>query len=149
MPSNIVWRVSTIAPSGIGHISHYHYALDEPLWLNKHIIANNHYIYDKYFEKKGISQLKDILDNRCEFLDHSALNHTYQLNTSFLKVLQIKSCIPTLWKNKLNQCTHMPKNIPKGNIIHINNKNITIEKTTCKDFYWHIINTDTYTHFNT
>ncbi len=47
-------------------------------------------------------------------------------------------------KTKLNQCTHMPKNIPKGNIIHINNKNITIEKTTCKDFYWHIINTDTH-----
>ncbi len=96
--------------------------LNEPLWLNKHMITNNQYLYNTDFEKKGISQLKDILDNRREFLDHSALNHKHQLNTSLLKVLQNKSYIPTLWKTKLNQCTHMPKNIPKGNIIHINNK---------------------------
>ncbi len=51
--------------------------LNEPLCSNKHIIANNQYLYDNDFEKKGISQLKDILDNRCEFLDHSALNHKY------------------------------------------------------------------------
>ncbi len=46
--------------------------LNERLWLNKHIIANNQYLYDKDFDKKGISQLRDILDNRCAFLDHSA-----------------------------------------------------------------------------
>ncbi len=57
--------------------------LNEPLWLNKHIIANNQYLYDKDFEKKGISQLKYILDNRCEFLDHPGLNQKYQLYTSF------------------------------------------------------------------
>ncbi len=91
----------------------------------------------KILKERNIS-IKRYLDNRCEFLDHSALNHKYQLNTYFLKVLQIKSCIPTIWKTKLNQCTHMPKSIHKRNIIHINNKNITIEKTT-----WHIINTDT------
>ncbi len=47
--------------------------LNEPLWLNKHIIANNQDLYDKDFEKKIISQLKDILDNRCKFLDHSSI----------------------------------------------------------------------------
>ncbi len=39
--------------------------LNEPLWLNKHIIVNSQYLYDKDFEKKGIYQLKDILDNIC------------------------------------------------------------------------------------
>ncbi len=94
--------------------------LNKPLWLNKQNIVNNQYQYDKYFEKKDISQLKDILDNRCEFLDNSALNQKYQLKTSVLKVLEIKSCIPTLWKTKLDQCTDIQKNIPKGNITDIN-----------------------------
>ncbi len=39
----------------------------------------------------------------------------------------------------------MPKKIPNGNIIDINNKNTSMEKTTCKDLYWHIINTDRHT----
>ncbi len=39
----------------------------------------------------------------------------------------------------------MPANIPTGNRIFINNKNTFIEKTSCKDFYWHIIDTSTYT----
>ncbi len=36
----------------------------------------------------------------------------------------------------------MPKNIPSGNIIKINNKMKAIEKVTCKEFYWHLINID-------
>ncbi len=39
----------------------------------------------------------------------------------------------------------MPANIPNGNRIFTNNKNTFIEKATCKDFCWHIINTSTYT----
>ncbi len=34
------------------------------------------------------------------------------------------------------------KNLLTGNIIAINNKKTIIETTTCKDFYWHIINTE-------
>ncbi len=36
----------------------------------------------------------------------------------------------------------MPKNIPSGNIIKINNKIKTLENITCKDFYCHLLNTD-------
>ncbi len=36
----------------------------------------------------------------------------------------------------------MPKNIPSGNIIKINNKMKAIEKITCKEFYQHLINID-------
>ncbi len=39
----------------------------------------------------------------------------------------------------------MPKNIPSGNIIKINNKIKTLEKVACKDFYWHLLNTDPHT----
>ncbi len=36
----------------------------------------------------------------------------------------------------------MPKNIPSGNIIKINNKMKAIEKVTCKELYWRLINID-------
>ncbi len=62
-----------------------------------------------------------------------------------MSILQIKSGVPSPWKIKLKQCTMMPANIPTGNRIFINNKNTFIEKTSCKDLYWHIINTSTYT----
>ncbi len=39
----------------------------------------------------------------------------------------------------------MPKYIPSGNIIKINNKIKTLENVTCKDFYWHLLNTDPHT----
>ncbi len=47
-----------------------------------------------------------------------------------MTILQIKPSVPSSWKIKLD--------------IFITNKNTFIEKTTCKDFYWHIINTSTY-----
>ncbi len=58
--------------------------------------------------------------------------------------LQIKSNIHSLLKIKLKQCTMMPMNILTCNRIITNNKNTSIEKTTCKDFYMHSINTCTY-----
>lgn len=41
----------------------------------------------------------------------------------------------------------MPKNIPSGNIIYINNKTKVQGKATCKELYWHMI--DTYRHMPT
>ncbi len=59
--------------------------------------------------------------------------------------MQIKSSIPIKWKETLKLCSLMPKNIPSGNIIKINNKIKTLENVTCKDFYWHLLNTDPHT----
>ncbi len=47
-----------------------------------------------------------------------------------MSILQIKSSVPSAWKNKLKQCTMMPANIPTGNRIFINNKNTVIGKTS-------------------
>ncbi len=46
------------------------------------------------------------------------------------------------WKETLKQCSLMPKNIPSGNIIKINNKMKTLVNVTGKDFYWHLLNTE-------
>ncbi len=61
-----------------------------------------------------------------------------------MNMIQLKSSLPSEWKSKLKQCTTLPQNIPSDNIIKINNKIITIQKSTFKLFYWHIINTDIY-----
>ncbi len=109
--------------------------LTQPRWLNRHILINKDYIYYKKYENNGISLSKDILDNNCEFLDYKTLNQKYNLKTSIMSILQIKSSVPSSLKIKLKQCTLMPANMPTGNIIFINNKNTFIENTSCKDFY--------------
>ncbi len=39
----------------------------------------------------------------------------------------------------------MPKNILSANMIKINNKIKTLEKVSCKNLYWHLLNTDPHT----
>ncbi len=103
--------------------------LTQPLWLNRYILVNKDYIYHKKYESKGISLLKDILNNNCEFL-----NQKYNLKTSIMSILQIRSSVPSSWKVKLKQCTMMPANIPTGNRIFINNKNTLLKKQHVKIF---------------
>ncbi len=59
-----------------------------------------------------------------------------------MNMIQLKSSIPSELKNKLKQCTTLPQNIRSDNLIKTKHNIITIEKSTCKLFYWHIINTD-------
>ncbi len=53
--------------------------LNQQLLLNKYILINNKHIYYKHYENMGICQIKDLLDNNYEFLDHIALNQRYKL----------------------------------------------------------------------
>ncbi len=57
----------------------------------------------------------------------------------------MKSSRPIEWKEILKQYSLMPKNILSGNIITINNIIKILEKVTCKDFSWHLLNTDPHT----
>ncbi len=58
---------------------------------------------------------------------------------------QKKSSIPIEWKETLKLCGLMPKSIPSGNIIKINNKIKKLGNITYKDFYCHLLNTDPHT----
>ncbi len=85
--------------------------------MNKHILINNKHIYYKHYEKQGTSQIKDLLNNNCEFLGHLALNQRYKLNISFMDIIQLKSSIPSEWKEKFKQCISLPQHIPSVNLI--------------------------------
>ncbi len=95
---------------------------------------NNNHKYHKKYENKGITYVKEILDNICEFLDYITLNENYNIGASFLNIMQLKSNIPIDWKETLKQCSQMPKSIPSGNTIIINNTIKTIEKLVAKNF---------------
>ncbi len=61
--------------------------------------------------------------------------------------MQLRSSIPIEWKETFKQCSQMPRKIPSGNIIKINNTFKTIETFACKEFNWHLINTDPHTQW--
>ncbi len=68
----------------------------------------------------------------------------FNLKTTFIECLQLKSCIPAGWKNQISKAKIHISKLPDGNFITLNKRYICIEKTTCKDFYWHLIQNDQY-----
>lgn len=48
------------------------------LWLNTYITVNKKYLHIKCWGNKGINQCNDILNEKCEFLNHEALNNIYR-----------------------------------------------------------------------
>lgn len=55
---------------------------------NKHISISNDQIY---YENKGITYVKDILNNNCDLLDYITLNGKYDIGAYFLDIMQLKS----------------------------------------------------------
>ncbi len=43
-------------------------------------------------------------------------------------------------------CQHLPQNIPMENCIQVQNTLKSLNKTTCKDIYWHILNLENYNY---
>ncbi len=65
----------------------------------------------------------------------------YKLTTTFIECLQLKSCIPTEWKDQISKVKILANKID-GNCIVINKKYTNIENTQCKEFYWNLIERD-------
>ncbi len=107
-------------------------------------MVNKNYLYLKSWENNGISQVRDILNENGEFFTHEELKQKYN-NTTFLQTIKVQKSIPTSWIQKTKQCritkTYI-HNITNGIYIKINNSFLPVSKTTCKIYYWHIINQD-------
>ncbi len=114
--------------------------LNQLLWYNSYIESNTETLFLNSWSKQGITQIKDIINPQGTFLTHKQLKDTYQINITFLTTLQIQSSIPNPWMKSLRKRDKIPKYIPAENTIPINNKIVTLDKVTCKDFYWHLIN---------
>ncbi len=114
------------------------------MWFNAYISSNPDITFIGNWSIKGINQIKDIIDKNGIFNTHSQLIQKYDITTPFLQTLQLLASIPKSWKTILQNVTIIHKSIPSGNIINVNNKDLTIEKVKCKDFYWHFINIQTH-----
>ncbi len=79
------------------------------------------------------------VDYDSHFLDHTKLISKFNLKTTFIKCLQLKSCIPADWKNQISKAKIHTSKLTDGNFITLKKRYISIEKTTCKDLYWHLI----------
>ncbi len=95
--------------------------LNQSIWYNNYIKSGKNYLINNRLEYKGISNIKDILDEKCDFIDQSKINLKYKVIISFLELLNITSYIPKSPKKILNNCQHLPQNIPIENCIHVQN----------------------------
>jgi hypothetical protein len=78
-------------------------------------------------------------------MNHDEINQKYGTNITFLHLLTITKSIPIHWKQKLSTISSIPINIPTEPSIQVNNSFKTLQNTTCKDIYWHMINTTPHT----
>ena len=114
---------------------------DQSLWLNKHITINNKIILWNQWQKKGISTINNLLNKDNKFLTYTEINNKFKVNCTHLDIRQIISSIPKIWKEKIKINTpHSNNNNEPTLKIEINNTYKNIQHTTCKDFYWHLIN---------
>jgi hypothetical protein len=84
--------------------------------------------------KKGIFQLKDILDKEGSFLTHSELKEKYNLNTNFIERHKIISSIPIEWKTAIIKGDMKLKEW-EGLLINIGSKILSIENINTKILY--------------
>ncbi len=64
--------------------------------------------------------MKDILDEKYDFIDQSKLNLKNKVNISFLELLNIISCIQK--EKNLNTCHHLSQNMAMANCIQVKKK---------------------------
>lgn len=74
----------------------------EMLWNNSYILINRKSFFWKKWNDRGISCINDLLHaDEPRFLSHTELSVKYNLQVSFLEVLQIRTAIPCSWKRKI------------------------------------------------
>lgn len=72
------------------------------LWHNSYIQVGPTPIYWKIWDASGIRYINDLLHHtEHRFFSHIELSQLYNINVTFLQVLQIRSAIPYSWRTKL------------------------------------------------
>ncbi len=117
------------------------YILEQPLWLNKHIMINNHCIYWKAWNKAGITYINDIMNKtNGHFMSHGELQENYNIKTNHIVTLQIHSIIPNNWSKTLKENIYSTPLANIQNSICINKSKLNVEKVKRKEDYSHLIN---------
>lgn len=80
---------------------------EQSLWWNDKVIINKKSICWRTWLNAGIVRVNDLLHPVSpRFMSHEELALKYGINVSFLKVLQIRSCLPFDWRRHLLGCAN-------------------------------------------
>ena len=107
---------------------------NECIWLNRKITVNNNTLYCENAMLNNIHLLSDVLDDRNEFLSHTAINIRSNARLTFLDTLKIRLTIMQQWKNIL-QNKEMEINTDET----LNKKLCNLKTLKTKDVYWTIL----------
>ena len=109
---------------------------NQSLWLNKNVTVEGESIFWKEWHEKGITFIRDIIDEHDMFYDEILLTQKYSLNTNFLRNLQLRQSIPIHWRMKLNNANFPPLiNQPTFQISNSSGP-ITLAQLQSRQIYW-------------
>ena len=74
---------------------------DQSIWLNKNITIGNETIFWNEWYEKGLTLVRDIIDENGIFYDVNSLSELYSIKRNFLSVLQLRQAIPMHWRTQL------------------------------------------------
>ncbi len=114
--------------------------IQESIWLNRHIICSNSTLNWKLWIDKDIITIGDLLDKDGLFLSHQQISRKYNMSCNFLQTLQIRQSVPYNWRKIISSSSCINYNTGSTLKISCNNVLKPINKLTCKEIYWHIIN---------
>ena len=93
----------------------------------------------KEWENKGISILKDILNDNGSFKTCNNLQLEYNLNIDTMKYNSLITAIPKKWTKLIKETENPYFEVIEKNSIKICKKIKKLEQITCKEFYWQLI----------
>lgn len=112
---------------------------EQPLWLNERITMGKKTICWRPWLNAGIIRVNNLLhQNYSRFMSHEELSVTYNINVSFLQMLQIRSCLPFTWRRLLVGMAN-PDITIRPQIQSADGSRIDISNITSKKIYSHII----------
>ena len=126
------FKLSSIEPLHAQHVQ------NELIWNNKFITCNRKVMYWETWINRGITKIRDLLNEDGSFLDHKEISMKYNVKCSFLDILQIRHSIPRTWLHILYKCNKIYPDCQGPGLI-INNVYKSIMNMKCKDFYWLLV----------
>ena len=112
--------------------------LDETLWNNRFILADDRPIFYESWQRRGIMKIFDIVDQYGNFKSPIQINRSYGLNINIMQYNSLISAVPKSWLKVIQEndpFIHSP--IPFS--LKIQNKKKEVKHLRCKDFYMEFV----------
>ena len=112
---------------------------DQSIWLNKNITIGNETIFWNEWYEKGITLVRDVIDENGIFYDVNSLSELY-LSSNFLSVLQLRQPIPMHWRTQLYNAPLPPLHDQPQFKLTPSSQAIALTKLKSRQIYWALIN---------